>query len=277
MQRLSWKKTRSKRRPGCGTARPIVAGLLALGFLCTGRSFAGSEVPYELRTGREITLFTGSALTYGLAILASRDGSPLTVDELGGLSSATINGFDRSATRRWSPRAGRLSDVLRVALALSPLTLLDSEPGTHLAMHAETLLLTAGLTQLTKSLVRRPRPLVFNDSPRVGDARKLERRALRSFPSGHTSSAFAAAVFLSTMYAELHPDDPAEGWVWGGSLALAGTVGLLRYLAGQHYPTDILAGAVLGAAVGYLVPRLHESDDVGRNANPVVLSVGFAF
>ena len=43
----------------------------------------------------------------------------------------------------------------------------------------------------------------------------------------------------------------------GAALAPA-TVGFLRVKGGKHFPTDVLTGLVVGAATGYLVPRLHK-------------------
>lgn len=62
----------------------------------------------------------------------------------------------------------------------------------------------------------------------------------RSFPSGHTATSFAAATVIGARYRPLAP--PAY--------ALAAGVGLSRVHLGVHYPLDVLAGAVLGTAVG---------------------------
>jgi undecaprenyl-diphosphatase len=63
--------------------------------------------------------------------------------------------------------------------------------------------------------------------------------ALASFPSGHATTAFALATVLSLWY-------PKGWWAWG---ALAALVGWSRIVLGSHYPSDVLAGAVLGCAV----------------------------
>jgi len=63
--------------------------------------------------------------------------------------------------------------------------------------------------------------------------------ALASFPSGHTTTAFALATVLSLWY-------PRGRWVWGGGAVL---VGWSRLILGSHFPSDVLAGAVLGVAV----------------------------
>jgi membrane-associated phospholipid phosphatase len=155
------------------------------------------------------------------------------------------------------------SDVLVLTLLASPVALAISDVGREQAstiglMYMETFLVSNGLTQLLKGLTSRTRPYAYNDDPGIPEEDKQHIHAVRSFPSGHTSNAFAAAVFLSSTYSKLHPHSPARTWVWLGSLTAASTVGYLRYRAGQHYPTDVIAGAILGASMGFLVPKLHE-------------------
>ena len=82
-----------------------------------------------------------------------------------------------------------------------------------------------------------------------------------SFFSRHTSLAFASAVFLATTHDAYYPDSEARPYVWAGSLLAAAAVGWMRYEAGEHFPTDIIAGAVVGSAVGYAVPRLHRAGE----------------
>ncbi|MBI4574249.1 MAG: phosphatase PAP2 family protein [candidate division NC10 bacterium] len=77
-----------------------------------------------------------------------------------------------------------------------------------------------------------------------------------SFPSGHATTAFAAAVLLACWY-------PRQGWVF---LGLAGLVGLSRIVLGSHFPSDVLAGALLGSAVALAV---HASVAAARRADGV--------
>jgi undecaprenyl-diphosphatase len=69
--------------------------------------------------------------------------------------------------------------------------------------------------------------------------------ALASFPSGHATTAFALAVVLSLWY-------PRLTLVW---LLLAAAVGWSRIVLGSHFPSDVLAGAVLGVAVVLVLAR----------------------
>src|ERR1700674_1494235 len=62
-----------------------------------------------------------------------------------------------------------------------------------------------------------------------------------SFPSGHSITAFAVATSLGVFYPGVLP----------GLLFCAASVGLSRIMLGMHFLSDVLAGAVLGTALGY--------------------------
>ena len=132
------------------------------------------------------------------------------------------------------------------------------QSGTVAAMYGEVFLVGNGLTELLKGVTNRTRPFVYNDHPDIPDETRYDDKARRAFPSGHTANAFAAAVFVSSVYAKLHPGSSTKVWVWAGSLTMAAATGYMRYRAGKHYPTDIISGAVIGSLVGWGVPKLHE-------------------
>ncbi len=69
-----------------------------------------------------------------------------------------------------------------------------------------------------------------------------------SFPSNHAANSFAACVVLGLAY---------RRWL-AALLGLAGTIAFSRVYVGVHYPSDVLAGAVLGTAIGLLFHRLFE-------------------
>ncbi|HSC36729.1 MAG TPA: phosphatase PAP2 family protein, partial [Chitinophagaceae bacterium] len=68
-----------------------------------------------------------------------------------------------------------------------------------------------------------------------------------SFPSGHTSSAFAMATSISMSYPKWYVIAPCYLW--------AGTVGVSRIVLGVHYPSDVLAGALVGMGSAYVTNR----------------------
>jgi len=198
----------------------------------------------------------------GLAVQSNQE--PLTLAEIEALDPSDVNAFDRPATEQWSTDADIASDVLLMTLMASPVALAVTETGnknglTLGVMYAETVLLNNGIVQLLKGVTDRTRPFAYNDDPDIPEEKKSETTTRRAFPSGHTANAFAAAVFLSSTYAKLHPQSSSRTWVWAGSLTAATAVGYFRYRAGKHFPTDIITGAVIGASFGYLIPKLHET------------------
>jgi undecaprenyl-diphosphatase len=94
-----------------------------------------------------------------------------------------------------------------------------------------------------------------------------------SFFSGHAATSFAVTTATFVTLHRLHPDDR---WPWvvlaGGGLA-AGFVGATRVLAGAHFPTDVVAGAAVGASFGLLVPALHKAP-VRVEVAPLAVTAG---
>ena len=103
-----------------------------------------------------------------------------------------------------------------------------------------TLILNGALTTGLKFAVNRPRP--FATYP---DIVKLDKAGSFSFPSGHTSSAFAAATSLCLAYPKWYVIAPSFVW--------AGLAGYSRMHLGVHYPSDVLVGALIGIGSGVLM------------------------
>jgi membrane-associated phospholipid phosphatase len=99
-----------------------------------------------------------------------------------------------------------------------------------------------GLNFSVKVLARRRRPVLDGLPPLGGAPSSL------SFPSAHSTSSFAAAAAMSRI---APPKAPA---LYAGAAAIA----LTRPYLGMHYPSDVLAGAAIGLALGNLVPGLDD-------------------
>jgi membrane-associated phospholipid phosphatase len=103
-------------------------------------------------------------------------------------------------------------------------------------------ILAYSIGYVLKESVRRERPYeTLNDVY----TNHLDSADPYSFPSGHTTGAFALATLLTLRYPKPEVYIPAFAW--------AGLVGYGRVYFGLHYPSDVLAGALIGAASSYLV------------------------
>ncbi|MFO0746518.1 MAG: phosphatase PAP2 family protein [Myxococcota bacterium] len=233
-----------------------LVGLVALVALPALAPPARAESPYRTRAAIDLPV-TGLGLVLTLpAFLEVRP--PACLPDC---DPADVNAFDRPIIGNYSAPARTAADVTVVAMVVLPLLLdaIDSGGDGWLddsAVYAETLAVMAGLTQLTKAAVDRAAPFVYD--PNVpDDVRRNDRDGPRSFFSGHTSMAFAAAAATTVTFWQRHPK---SGWRWvvlGVSAAVATSVGLFKIEAGYHWWSDVIAGAVAGTSVGILVPVLH--------------------
>lgn len=131
-------------------------------------------------------------------------------------------------------------------------------------LFAETLTMTMAVTNLAKVAVRRPRPLAYTAAMQhrndIGYSNADTDSSL-SFFSGHTSVT-AAVSATATYLAFARSPRSARPWVTlVAGTALTTFVGLERVRAGKHFPTDVIAGAMVGVGVGLLVPHLHRVDE----------------
>lgn len=108
-----------------------------------------------------------------------------------------------------------------------------------------TLLTSTIITTTLKFSIDRDRP--FETYP---DIQKLVGAGSPSFPSGHTSEAFATATSLSLAFPKWYVIAPAYIW--------AGAAGYSRMHLGVHYPSDVLVGALVGAGSAWLCHELNK-------------------
>ncbi|MCX6267437.1 MAG: phosphatase PAP2 family protein [Bacteroidetes bacterium] len=104
------------------------------------------------------------------------------------------------------------------------------------------LLIVLVVTQGLKGLIDRDRP--FTTYP---DIEKLSSGGDSSFPSGHTLEAFAMAAAISLLFAGKKIFIPVYLW--------AILVAYSRMALGVHYPSDVLAGIMIGTFIGWIVPK----------------------
>lgn len=102
------------------------------------------------------------------------------------------------------------------------------------------IIIVALTTQGIKSIVQRERP--FKNIPEI---EKLSTGGDASFPSGHTTEAFAMAAAMALLFRKKAIVVPVYVWAF--------LVAYSRMALGVHYPSDVVFGALLGTLISLLV------------------------
>jgi undecaprenyl-diphosphatase len=145
-------------------------------------------------------------------------------------------------------RAGNLGTIWLVLLGA--VAAFGKKTGRKIAL-AGLVALAVGFASSTllKDLTVRPRPFLSLDEVRL----LVSAPHSYAFPSGHTTSAFAAALGVVLAARRLLGRVPLWGWAM---FPLAAAIAYSRIYVGVHWPTDVAAGGVLGLASGWAGARL---------------------
>jgi membrane-associated phospholipid phosphatase len=232
----------------------IAAFVLPIGLFCGS---AQAEEILVVNPRSDVALAVGSNLVWaGLYFGLERDLKPAP------FSTTAPTGLDAVSVGRWSPGAARTSDVLLYGMIPASLAASMvgagrlSRPADGALLFLQSWGLTGAMVDGAKVAISRPRPFNFHPNPNADILEhQAEGDATLSFPSGHT--AFMGAMSFTAAGLLSHGQGVEPGLAYGGAAALTAGVGALRVLAGRHYPTDVLAGAGIGAAVGVLVVESH--------------------
>jgi membrane-associated phospholipid phosphatase len=142
-----------------------------------------------------------------------------------------------------------------VALAQTPKNTLVRDGLVLGSLWFQTNLSTLMLTDLVKNSLRRNRPFVYNAQAPLID--RMESDARKSFFSGHASMTACNTFFAAKIWSDMHPNSKLKPWVWTAAAAVPAYAALQRVQAGKHYPSDVIVGLAVGAAMGYLIPQIH--------------------
>ena len=121
-------------------------------------------------------------------------------------------------------------------------------------------IVSAVVTQAMKKIIQRDRPFVTYPFIIKRDA-----GGGYSMPSGHTSAAFCTATSLSLLFPKWYVIAPAYLY--------ASAVGYARMYQGVHYPTDVLAGAIVGAGSAWLAYKAEKWIDKKHHKNKTTAPV----
>jgi hypothetical protein len=192
---------------------------------------------------------------------------PLTDDDFAGIDKLNIPFFDRWNTT-YNPTYAEISDILIALQFISPLTYSFASEyrpqfQTNAIMYMETMSLNYGLNSITKSLIGRFRPFSYDTTTNQDLLYDYDSRY--SFYSGHSSTAFASAVFNIII---LTRQSGGLNKTIGVTLNIvnATAIATLRVMAAKHFFSDVLVGALVGSGIAYLTTELHK-DKPATNTN----------
>lgn len=160
-----------------------------------------------------------------------------------------LNGPTQSADHFWHSYTGSITYVtVGTPVVLGGIGLIthNSNLKTYALNAATGMAINGMLTVSLKYGVHRERPFAAHPNQII---KKTEAGSL-SFPSGHTSSAFQMATALSLSFPKWYVIVPAYSY--------ACAIGYSRMYLGAHYPTDVLAGAAIGAGSAWLGFKANE-------------------
>lgn len=241
--------------------RLFLCYLLLNAFFCIGQSSTTTfDSPYRLSWAVDVPIIS-AGLGMGISYLILDRQTPiLTESYINSLNRKDVWGLDRAATYNWSKPVASVSDAFLYTSFALPFSLLADRKirKDYLKiglMYAETIALTGALTSLTKNLIKRPRPFVYNEL--VDLHYKQEKDAQYAFFSGHTSVTAAMCFMTAKIFQDYNKGSKAIPWVWAAAATFPAVTGVLRQQAGKHFWTDVVTGYLVGAAIGILIPELH--------------------
>lgn len=237
----------------------LIGGIITI--LLFLQSTMEAQSPYQLNWKKDGCLVVLAGVTSGVGLHLRSNLTELTPIDLEMLNANQVNSFDRFATNYYSPKADKTSDLFWIGTQAFPFLFLAGEKsrkdlGKIAALYSETFFITIGTTLLIKTTVKRTRPFAYN--PDAPLDKKTARNARTAFLSGHTSISAANSFFAAKVFSDYYPESKWKPAVWTTAVVIPAITGYLRVRAGKHFPTDVIAGYALGAAMGVLIPHWHK-------------------
>ena len=227
-------------------------------------SGASSKIPvYTIKPKVDIPLFVAAAgwTFYGFAQVSNKDGSSQAKVE--SLQKSSIPWYDRWAVRPYNRSVDKLSYVPFDAAMPFPLVFCAFDKKMRkdywklTFLYAEAMAITGALYTSATHYLSRYRPLVYSSESPM-DVR-TSSNARNAFFAGHVALVATSTFFVASAYDDYHPDSKFKWVMYGIAGAATLTTGYLRHRAGEHFPSDILVGTVVGTMSGLLTPRLHQT------------------
>jgi membrane-associated phospholipid phosphatase len=131
------------------------------------------------------------------------------------------------------------------------------DAGKFTLLYWETFAVTGIFYTGSAMLVDRYRPFAFN--PNIPISQRRTGNAKNSFIAGHPALVATATFFMAKVYSDYHPESRAKWAFYTFAAAATTTTAYLRHIAGRHFPSDLVAGTVIGTLNGILMPHWHKN------------------
>ena len=180
--------------------------------------------------------------------------------EIEKISTENVPSFDRYAIYQpYSKKLKSWSDYSVYATIASSIILSydDNYFKDNLIVFGEILLTQSAVCKWTKTFSRRFRPFVYDKN--VSLNLKKSRNARHSFYSMHSSTAFAAATFAYFYQQKKHGGNYYKAFFLFGSATLTS---FLRVQSENHFPSDVIIGAIAGSSISYLFCKIHTQNKI---------------
>jgi membrane-associated phospholipid phosphatase len=221
---------------------------------------------YKLNYKTEIPLTGGLFALNILGFYQLSKKSTLNASQISSLNKDDIWAFDRSAVSQAYPAPSQIYNISDWGLwtsYFSPALLFVDERIRESWLDITFLYFETQAINLNfyvwggPVFTERIRPIVYYEETSMDY--KFGKETTDSFFSGHVSMAAGASFFMAKVLSDYHTDWGAKKWLlYGAALVPPAFIGYCRYRGFMHYPSDILLGAAVGAAVGISVPYLHQ-------------------
>ncbi|MFO7869754.1 MAG: phosphatase PAP2 family protein [Bacteroidales bacterium] len=261
--------------------------LLFLFFLSANNLFA-QNCPYSFSKKKDLVIYSSLSVGYISHILIQKNVETFTDTEIKNFTTANLPAIDQKNLYSLSTQHATISDYAAGTSIVSAIgiqaacVLSQSERETFFSHFVpvaniwfQTNIATYIGTNIAKNSSTRPRPYVYDQKVAIEQKRTTD--AYRSFFSQHTSLTAANTFLAAHIATHYFPKKWIQYSSWAAAAMLPAYVGYERIRAGKHFPTDIIAGYIWGAACGIVIPQLHtkkrNTNITVNTLNPAMLSV----
>ena len=216
---------------------------------------------YNNKLDIPLTSVAAAITMFNFSQIYSKDRT--TDEKILALNIDDVNKFDRRAAGNYSEDAKTASDFFFNASITLPLIVFAFDDDLRkdylrlTLLYLEAMSFTGMTYSSSQQFNNRLRPYTYNEDLELSI--RTKGNAQNSFFSGHTALVATSTFFLARVWDDYHPDSGYK-WVFYGAATTATVLtGHFRMKAGQHFPSDVLVGGIIGSASGFLVPMLHKN------------------